>query len=72
MGRPKGAFSFDDGRLKLYEKGWTDAEIAEKMFLHQSSIYGWRTRRGLPPNGGSGRGGLRVHNKRHAVAMGRA
>jgi len=69
--RTKGSFSIDDGRQKLYDKGWTDQEIAEKMFLHQSSVYGWRTRRGYTANGGTGRGGLRVHNQRHAVAMGR-
>lgn len=38
-------------RMKLYEEGLVDIEIANKVGCSQSSIYQWRKRRGLPPNG---------------------
>ena len=71
VARQIGAFAKDDGRQKLYDSGLTDKEIGEKLYLHETSVFGWRTRRGYPANGGTGIGGLRVNNKRHEKAMGR-
>jgi len=53
MARQVRAFAKDDGRLSLYNQGLTDIEIAEKMYLHPGSVYGWRHRRGLKANGGT-------------------
>ena len=35
----------------LYRQGLTDKEIAEALGLPQGSIYSWRQRNSLPPNG---------------------
>lgn len=69
MPRTKGAFStFDEQeRLDLYNSGKLDNEIAQELGYNKNTIYWWRRRRGLPANGGSGWGGLRVNHKRHNI-----
>ena len=37
-------------RLELYNMGLSDKEIAEKVFLTQSAISGWRRKNGLKTN----------------------
>ena len=46
-------------RLRMWRLGYTDKQIAEKLMYHESTINGWRTRRGLKANGGTGWGGRR-------------
>lgn len=44
--------SIDKARAEaLYRQGLTDKEIAEALGLPQGSIYSWRQRNSLPPNG---------------------
>jgi uncharacterized protein YjcR len=50
MSRHKGQIAADDGRMELYEQGYNDIQIAEKLYLDRSTIWSWRKRRGLPPN----------------------
>ena len=57
-------------RMACYLAGDTDKVCAEKCCITADSFCGWRTRRGLKPNGGTGHGGLRVNNKRHVRAFG--
>lgn len=40
----------EDNRLKLYNKGLSDREIAEKLYLDVSTITAWRRHKELPPN----------------------
>ena len=37
-------------RLELYKQGLTDAEIAQKVGVHLTTIYEWRRKQGIPPN----------------------
>ena len=37
-------------RLTLYQQGLNDREIAEQLFVSESTIYYWRKKQGLPPN----------------------
>ena len=38
--------------MKLYRKGLTDGEIAERVAVTMTAIWEWRNRKhGLPPNG---------------------
>lgn len=37
-------------RLELYNMGLSDKEIAEKVFVTQSAISGWRRKNGLKTN----------------------
>ena len=42
---------FPEGRaMRLYEEGWTDAEIAADVGLAASTFGTWRRRTGRPPN----------------------
>ena len=36
--------------MELYLQGLDDGEIAERCGVGRASIFGWRKRRGLPPN----------------------
>lgn len=37
-------------RLELYNRGLTDSQIGEALFLSQSAVGSWRKRNGLKPN----------------------
>ncbi len=43
-------------RMRLYEQGLSDPEIAKICFLHPRTVQEWRQRRGLP---GKNKGGRR-------------
>lgn len=72
MSRTKGSFSIHDEqkRIELYREGKLDGEIAKELGYAVITIAKWRMSRGLPANGGSGWGGLRVNNKRHNLQRG--
>lgn len=61
MPRPKGAYSVrdEDERLRLYNQGLIDQEIANLLNYASITIAKWRVSRGLPANGGTGWGGYR-------------
>lgn len=40
----------NEQRLKLYEQGYTDAEIAGKLYLSIRAVCAWRHKNGLPRN----------------------
>lgn len=43
--------AFPEARaMRLYEEGWTDAEIANDIGLKASTVGTWRRRAGLSPN----------------------
>ncbi|KXB08506.1 hypothetical protein AKJ56_01125 [candidate division MSBL1 archaeon SCGC-AAA382N08] len=46
---PRGEKS-SETRMELYERGFLDKEIAERMDVSQSAVQAWRSRRDLPPN----------------------
>lgn len=47
MGRYK---ADDTERMKLYNAGLTDEEIAEREFVTGKAIFAWRKSRGIKPN----------------------
>lgn len=57
------SFEEDKARFDLWLSGATDMEIAKARITHKETICGWRHRRGLPANGGAGRGGRRINTK---------
>lgn len=61
MSRTKGAYSIRDEaeRLRLYNQGLIDKEIANLLNYAVITIAKWRMNRGLPANGGTGWGGNR-------------
>jgi len=54
------SMSFFPERLRLYEEGLSDSEIAREIGVAKTTISGWRWRRKLPPNGGE-RGRQKIH-----------
>ena len=45
----------DEERMALYRQGLSDMAIARRLGMSQTGIRKWRTARGLPPNGKTGR-----------------
>ena len=37
-------------RMKLYREGWTDKKIGDSLGISYSTVFGWRTKYGLPAN----------------------
>lgn len=56
-------------RVKLYNQGLLDKDIAQILCLGLSTIQNWRKKRNLQAHGGSGIGGLRVNNPVHEEAI---
>jgi hypothetical protein len=37
-------------RMELYREGWTDKKIGDSLGISYSTVFGWRTKYGLPAN----------------------